>query len=339
MNRFDSVVIAGLAWIEAPERVTSSALTAPLAERLQALGMPRDFLEAITGIRARRFWPSGTRPSAAATLAGKRVLETSGIAPKQIGALVSTSVSKDYVEPAVACFVHHALGLPDTCINFDISNACLAFLNGMDVVAQMIERGQIEHGMIVVGESSRPVVEATVRRLAEPATDGARLREQLATLTLGSGAAAMILAHVRCAPEGHAYLGTVSLADTAHHELCIGVAEEGLTDTHNLLVHGVALAKRTWQQAVEQLRWPLDSVDLFALHQVSGPHATELARAVGFDPSRAHPIYPEQGNVGPASVPIVLADADDAELLSSGDRVILGGIGSGLNCTVGAVLW
>jgi 3-oxoacyl-[acyl-carrier-protein] synthase III len=339
VNRYDNVVIAGLARVEAPERITSSELTAPLAEQLKAVGMPRDFLEGITGIRARRFWPRGMRPSAAATLAGQRVLETSGVAAKQIGALVSTSVSKDYVEPAVACFVHHALGLPETCINFDIGNACLAFLNGMDVVAQMIERGQIEHGMIVVGESSRPVVEATVRRLAEPTTDSARLRAQLATLTLGSGAAAMILAHARSAPEGHAYLGTVSLADTAHHDLCLGTADEGLTDTQSLLTHGVALAKRTWGRAVETLRWPLDSVDLFAIHQVSGPHTTELARAVGFDPSRAHPIYPEHGNVGPASVPIVLADADEAELLDAGDRVILGGIGSGLNCTVGAVIW
>ena len=141
------------------------------------------------------------------------------------------------------------------------------------------------------------------------------------------------------APEGHAYLGTVSLADTSHHDLCLGMPEEGLTDTQSLLVHGVALAKRTWQRAVEELRWPLDSVDLFALHQVSGPHTVELARAVGFDPARAHPIYPEHGNIGPASVAIVLADADDSELLSAGDRVILGGIGSGLNCTVGAVIW
>lgn len=339
MNRYENVVIAGLSWVEAPERVTSSALTAPLEERLRVLGMPPDFLEAVTGIRARRFWPQGTRASEAATLAGRRVLETSGIAAADIGVLVSTSVSKDYVEPAVACFVHHALGLPETCINFDIGNACLAFLNGMDVVAQMIERGQIEYGMIVVGESSRPVVEATVRRLAEPETDGVRLREQLATLTLGSGGAAMILAHARSAPSGHAYLGTVSLADTAHHDLCLGQLDEGITDTQRLLVHGVALAKRTWERAVETLRWPLDSVDLFALHQVSGPHTTELARVVGFDTTRAHAIYPEQGNIGPASVPIVLADADAAGRLSPGDRVILGGIGSGLNCTVGAVIW
>ena len=208
-----------------------------------------------------------------------------------------------------------------------------------EAATKLIERGQIEFGMIVVGESSRSVVEATVRRLAEPGTDESRLRAQLATLTLGSGSAAMILAHARCAPDGHAFLGTVSLADTAFHNLCLGTADEGLTDTQKLLIHGVALAKRTWQRAVETLLWPLDSVDLFAIHQVSGPHTEALARAVGFDPSRAHPIYPEQGNVGPASIPIVLGDADEQDMLSPGDRVILGGIGSGLNCTVGAVIW
>ena len=80
-------------------------------------------------------------------------------------------------------------------------------------------------------------------------------------------------------------------------------------------------------------------VDLFALHQVSELHTQELARILGVSLNKAHLIYPELGNVGPASVPMVLSKAQEAEKLSSGDRVILAGIGSGLNCTAAAVAW
>ena len=331
-----NVSISAVAFVDAPHRVTSATLTAPIAARF---GMPSDFLEALTGIVARRFWDADERPSATATRAAREAIAASGVAPADIGAIVSTSVSKDYVEPADACFVHHALGLSERCLNFDIGNACLAFLNGMDVVAQMIATEQIEHGLVVVGESSRHVVEQTVARYANGEGDQATLREEIATLTLGSGAAAMVLSHSRHAPEGHAFLGTVTRADTAHNELCLGHVDRGVTDSLGLMEHGVALAKRTWEAATSELGWSIDSVDLFALHQVSGPHTQELARVVGFDADRAYPIFGEHGNIGPASIPIVLAKAEADGALNPGDRVVLGGIGSGLNCTVGAVIW
>ncbi|MEM9877587.1 MAG: 3-oxoacyl-[acyl-carrier-protein] synthase III C-terminal domain-containing protein, partial [Myxococcota bacterium] len=128
-------------------------------------------------------------------------------------------------------------------------------------------------------------------------------------------------------------------ADTRHHGLCLGFADRGRTDSVGLMEHGVDLARRTWARATEALGWTLDSVDLYALHQVSGPHTAELARQVGFDENRAYPIYAEFGNTGPASIPMVLAEAEAADEIAPGDRVVLGGIGSGLNCTVGAVDW
>ena len=50
---------------------------------------------------------------------------------------------RDY-EPSTASIVHHKLGMSSACKNFDLGNACLAFLNAMDLVGGMIERGEIE---------------------------------------------------------------------------------------------------------------------------------------------------------------------------------------------------
>ena len=96
---------------------------------------------------------------------------------------------------------------------------------------------------------------------------------------------------------------------------------------------------RTWQRAKAEFGITAEQVDLFALHQVSELHTQELARTLGVSLDKAHLIYQELGNVGPASVPMVLSKAQEAERLSPGDRVMLAGIGSGLNCTAGVVLW
>jgi 3-oxoacyl-[acyl-carrier-protein] synthase III len=337
--RFENVVIVGVGHVDAPHRMASEDIDAAMHETYHRLGFPRRLLETLTGVRARRFWGQETLPSGAATLAAHRVLAETGVERSRIGVLINTSVCRDYVEPSVACFVHANLGLSESCLNFDVSNACLGFLDGMAIVGNMIERGQVDYGLVVDAESSRTVVERTIERLSSPSCDEQMLRQQLPTLTVGSGAAAMVLAHARVAPVGHRFVGGVSVAATEHNGLCHGQLDVGITDAGGLLVHGVALAGVTWARAQAALGWSADTVDLFALHQVSEGHTEALARALGFDRSRAFLIYPELGNVGPASVPIALSKALEAERLAAGDRVILGGIGSGLNCTAAGVIW
>lgn len=85
-------------------------------------------------------------------MAGKRVLEASGIDKSRIGVIVNTSVSRDFYEPGVAVCVHSNLGLSPSCISFDITNACVGLLNGMAVVGQMIEAGVVEYGLLTCAE-------------------------------------------------------------------------------------------------------------------------------------------------------------------------------------------
>ncbi len=336
---FSQVVIADVKHVDAPHRVTSKELEAQLEASLKRLGMPSDMLESLTGIHARRFWDAGFLTSDAATLAAERVLGSADVDPKRVGVLISTSVSKDFIEPSVACVVHHRLGLSQNCLNFDLGNACLAFLNAMDIVGGMIEQGALEYGLVVAGESSRHVVECTVERLASTRSTLENVRDEFATLTLGSGAVAMLLTHAQHAPSAPQYRGSASLAATEYNHLCHGQIDKGFTDTNGLLNAGVALAKKTWTRSQEHLGWNQNEVELFALHQVSQVHTQKLAEAVGFDMERTFLLYPEFGNVGPASIPMVLSKANEQRLLNKGDRVILAGIGSGLNCTVAEVLW
>lgn len=337
--RFNNVSIVGVAHIEPPHRVTSQEIEDSLSGTYARLGMPRGLIEGLTGVRARRFWDPEVKPSDAAALAGRKVIDASGIDPSRIGVVINTSVCRDYVEPSVACFVHGRLGLSEQCLNYDLTNACLGFLDGMCVVGNMLDRGQCDYALVVDAESSRFVVERTVERMRRSDFDQRMMREQVATLTVGSGAAAMLLARTDLAPEGHRLLAAVSRADSRHNQLCRGELDIGITDTANLLLHGVALAGRTWQQAQTEFGWTSDSIDQFAIHQVSELHTQEVARALGFSLNKALLIYPEFGNVGPASIPIVLSKAIEAERVAPGDRVVLGGIGSGLNCTAASVAW
>ena len=191
---FQHVAIAGLAHIDAPRQLTTAEINARLQPTLDRLGIKTNVLEDVAGIHARRLWDDEVQASDAATLAGVKALADAGVDPSRIGLLVNTSVSRDFLEPSTASIVSGNLGLSDTCQNFDVANACLAFLNGMDIASRMIERGEIDYALIVDGETANLAYEKTLERMTRPDATEEEFRNELATLTLGCGAAAMVLA-------------------------------------------------------------------------------------------------------------------------------------------------
>lgn len=337
--QFKNVVIQSLAAIEAPIKVTSAEIGERLRPAMERLGIRPNLIEEISGIKARQFWNNGTQPSDAATMAARRAISDAGIDPAEIGVLINTSVCRDYLEPSTACLVHGNLGLGERCLNFDVGNACLAFLNGMDIAARMLERGDINYALIVDGESSGPITEATIERLLQPEIDEEQFRAEFASLTLGSGSAAMVMSRRELAPQGHSYLGSVTRAATEFNKLCYGQMDRMVTDTRVLLTEGLKLATKTFTAAREALGWVVDELDQFIIHQVSKAHTESLMKLLCLDSAKVHRIYPHLGNIGPASVPIALANAVALGKVKEGDRVALLGIGSGLNCSMAEIVW
>ena len=333
--RFDDVVIASLTSVHAPHRVTTAELEGRL--NLPRLGLLPGTLEALSGITARRFFDPGAKPSDAATRAAELALE--GIDRDRVGLLINTSVCRDYVEPSTASLVHGNLGLPGACSSFDLSNACLGFLDGMALAARLISFGDVEYALVVDGEAARFVVEKTIDRLTQPDSNPQSLRDNLATLTLGSGAAAAVLTRREHAPEGHQFTGIVRRAASQYNHLCRGQVDWMTTDATGLLAAGVELGAQTWQLAEQQLDWTLDRLDHAVMHQVSKVHTESIAQALGLPLERVPVIYKEHGNVGPASVPMTLVEADREGRVRRGDRIALMGIGSGLNCAMAEVIW
>ncbi len=338
-QRYSDVVISGVAHLDAPNVVTSAEIEAQLAPTLERLGVQRGLLTDLAGIYERRVWDVGVMPSTVAAEAAELLLAECDVERGAIGALVNTSVSRDYVEPSTASIVHGRVGLAAEAVNFDLGNACLGFLNGMNVVAAMIERGEIDHGLVVNAESSRFVVESTVTRLQGEDTDEGTFREQFATLTLGSGAVAMLLSHADLVPSGHRFLGGLSRARTEHALLCTGHWHEMRTDTKGLLLAGLELAAQTWKEALDTFDWEPDAVDLYALHQVSQVHTRAVCATLDVDMARMPLIFPKFGNIGPASVPTVVSKSAADGTLKAGDRLMLMAIGSGINAAAAEILW
>ena len=94
-----------------------------------------------------------------------------------------------------------------------------------------------------------------------------------------------------------------------------------------------------YDKAKQEMEWKAEDLDHLVLHQVSKVHTEQLAQTLGLSLDKVLTIYPEYGNIGPASVPFVLSKLAESGKLKSGDRIALMGIGSGLNCTMTEIRW
>lgn len=336
---FQHVAIAGLAHIDPPLSLSSAEINARLKKTTDRLGIATDVLQDVAGIYSRRLWDGDMAISDAAVLAAEKAILDAGIPKEKIGLLVNTSVSRDYLEPSVASMVSGTLGLSDECQNFDVANACLAFLNGMDIAGRMIERGEIDYALIVDGENTNVVYEKTIERLNRDGITEEEFRSEFASLTLGSGAAAMILTRKELAPDAPLYKGGVTRAATEWNALCRGNLDRMVADTRMLLIEGIKLAQKTFEAAKIALGWAVEELDQFVIHQISRAHTDAFTKAFGIDKSKVLTIFAEHGNIGPASVPIVLSKLRDLGKLKKGTRIALLGIGSGLNCSMAEVVW
>ncbi|AKU92027.1 3-oxoacyl-ACP synthase III [Vulgatibacter incomptus] len=345
--RWSRVCIEAIAYELPDERVTSSALEARLAPVYEALRLGGGQLEALTGIRERRWWPKGPVMSDVAARAGRKALEASGLRPEDLGAVIYGGVARDNLEPATACAVAESLGLPPEAVAHDLSSACLGMLEGVVELANRIELGQIRAGLVVGAESAREIVEQTIARMiAEPTLE--RLRLCLATLTGGSGAAAIVLTDSSISDAGHRLLGGAFRSAPQHHRLCRWGPTHGLlgdgpqvtdTDASAVLVHGIELAKQTWPRFLDSLKWRGDDLDKVVCHQVGSGNRRTLLDALSIPDDRDFFTFPTLGNTGSTALPIAAAMAAEQGFLAPGDRVGLLGIGSGLNCLMLGLQW
>ncbi len=347
--RYQHVCIEAIAAELPPHVVTSDEIEARLQPVYERLSLPAGRLELMTGIRERRFFDPGTRPGTISAKTVARALEQSGIERRHIGALIHGSVCRDQLEPATASGVHHAAGLPSDALVLDVSNACLGLLNGMVMVADMIELGRISAGIVVGTEIGRPLVEGTIDRLlADPSMTRKSIKYEIASLTIGSGSAAVVLCDRRLSRTGHRFRGGLFRSDTASHELCAGGADAEWTndqrprmstDSEALLHAGVDLAAHVWPDFLQEMDWMSGDVRKVVTHQVGRAHRKLLLDRLELPARADFPTVEFLGNTGAAALPTAAALAIEQGHIQPGDSVAFLGIGSGLNVLMLGLDW
>ncbi|MEX0678122.1 MAG: 3-oxoacyl-[acyl-carrier-protein] synthase III C-terminal domain-containing protein, partial [Pirellulales bacterium] len=255
-------------------------------------------------------------------------------------------------------------------------NACLGILNGIVQVADMIELGRIRAGIVVGTENARPLVENTIRTLnADLSLTREQMKLAVASLTIGSGSAAVLLVDKELSRTGNQLLSATARAHTAAHELCRGRLEQaggerleagGLfspsplagegrgegaaiaesspaplmqTDSEALLHEGIVAGAAAFDAFLSETGWTRADIQKTFCHQVGSAHRKLLLQALDLDAAIDFATYETLGNTGSVALPITMALGIESGHLEPHDHAALLGIGSGVNVLMLAVDW
>jgi len=345
---YQHVCLESLGYTLPDEILTSDDIERRLTPLYERLRLPQGRLELMTGIRQRRLWKPGTLPSDVSIASGEKAIRAAGIDRGEIGVLVHASVCRDHLEPATACRVHHELGLPENCLIYDVSNACLGVLNGILQVANMIELGQTRAGLVVGTEGSRALLETTIDELnRNTSLTRNDIKLAVASLTIGSASCAVLVTHRSISQTNNRITAAVARANTQHHKLCHSGADEAgnstsplmTTDSERLMAEGIATGVATFQDFLAETGWSHDELHRTFCHQVGSTHRKLMLESLGLSPENDYATLEWLGNTGSAALPATMAIGLENGFVSPGQHLGMLGIGSGINCVMIGVQW
>ena len=295
-----------------------------------------EWIRARTGIIERRMVGPEDTCSSLATGAALAALESARVAPADVDLVIVATVSGDYVLPATASLVQHAIGATRAGA-FDLSAACAGFVYGLSIGTSFIESGTYRN-VVVVG--------------AEAITREIDFSDRSTCVLFGDGAGAVVL-QVSSEPTGllSAVLGSdgsgadalIVPAGGSRHPASVETVESGKhfikmkgNDVYRFAVSAMTQACR---DAMAQAGLGPEDIDLFVPHQANLRIIQSAAKSLKLPPEKVFINVDRYGNTSAASIPIALSEAVEQDRLHQGDRVVIVGFGAGLSWAAAVVQW
>ena len=287
-----------------------------------------EWIRTRTGIRERRILRDPEKATSfLCTEVARRIIEKRGIAADEIDLIIVATMTPDMIFPSTACLVQRNVQAANAWA-FDLSGACSGFLYALNTGAQFIAAGTHKKVLVIGGEKMSAVMDYTDRNTSVLFGDGAggALLEPAQDERHG-----LLDAKLRADGEGseHLYmLGGGSRCPASRETV-----KEGM---HFLRQDG----KQVFKSAVMQMadiaeeimhRNGLSSEEIGYLipHQANYRIIQATAERMGIDMRKVAVNIDRYGNTSAATIPICIAELDEAGKLRPGSNLVLVSFGAG----------
>jgi 3-oxoacyl-[acyl-carrier-protein] synthase-3 len=147
----ENVSIEGVA-ASVPKKTADNLLLDLLTEK------ERELFVKTVGIRYRRIAPQHITAADLCFEAAQKILTETNTSSSEISGLIFVTQTPDYLIPNTASILQHKLGLPKSCIAFDVNLGCSGYVYGLSLAASFASRMEGSKILLLVGDVSTKVI-------------------------------------------------------------------------------------------------------------------------------------------------------------------------------------
>jgi len=281
-----------------------------------------------TGVRSRYICTSETLTDLGEK-ACKLALERAGVDISQIGIIIASTISGDYVTPSLSCSVSERLG--GTCPAFDINAACAGFIYTLDVASSLLETDRARYILMICAEMMSKHVDWSDRSTCVLFGDAAAA----CVLERGNAIRHVELQAVPNTKMIHLpFSRKNSIWDTRPHLPQTLHMEGG--DVYRFAVNTVC---EQVGRACAALGITPGDIDLYLLHQANRRIVDAARLKLGLEPEKFPLNMEKYGNVSSATIPILIGDLIGRGVLKEGMKIFMSAFGAGMVAAGCVMVW
>ncbi len=289
------------------------------------------------GVYERRFADDATCSSDLCYAAAEQLLADNDIDRTEIDLLVFLSQTPDYRMPATSIILQHRLGLPNSCVAFDIQLGCAGFCYALSVVYSMLQGGNFHKALILDGETRSKVYSPKDRRSAFIFGDAgvAALIERdekygKSWFSLNSDGSRYDLIMIK----GGGYRHPSSI-ETLHEQVVdeygnIRSEEQGYMRGGDVFTFVIREIPRDIKKTLEFAGIDKDHIDYYVFHQANNYINSYIAKKMKLDTTKIPHTIEKFGNTSSVSVPITIV-SELKDQLQGRKSIMMSAFGVGMS--------
>jgi len=289
------------------------------------------------GIRSRRIAPDNVTAADLCQLAAEKILAELQWHKADVQLLVMVTQTPDYITPCTAVLLQDRLGLPQSCLCFDINLGCSAFPYGLATAASLLRLIPDGKGLLLIGDKSSLLVSA------QDKSTGLLFSDAGSAIALTRADDEQQI-HFTLASDGSGYEALLVKGGGARHpttveQLALKKIGEGVVRNDlNLQMNGIAIFNFALKQVVPSIhaffaRHHLSpaTLDAVVLHQANKIINESMRKTLHLSKEQTLDILSDFGNASSASIPLALVVGKPPEFWQAARHVFTCGFGVGLS--------
>lgn len=249
-----------------------------------------------------------------AFVAAEKMLKEKEIDPKSIGAVVFVSQGPDYRMPATAFVLQHRLGISEDSICFDVNLGCSGYVNGINIVASLMNSSNINRALLLVGDTSTKGISSEDKSSAMLFGDAG----SATLLEKNDGLDSQIDYHIRS--DGNRFKAIIKPAGAYRNlnsstERVLWPVDGNIRSDYETYMNGTDVFTFTISEVPKLIKeflsdseMSVDDYDCYSMHQANLYILRQIAKKVKI-PLEKMPISMDRfGNTSVTSIPLTLSD-------------------------------